>query len=82
MKITVCGKGGCGKSTVSALLVANKIRDEKDEMFVRDRIPESDLLGFVHYNPEIMNADREGVSPYDFSQTAVDEIKKIKEKLS
>jgi CO dehydrogenase maturation factor len=48
---------------------------------VKDRIPESDLLGFVHYNPEIMNADREGVSPYDFSQTAVDEIKKIKEKL-
>ena len=28
-----------------------------------------------------MNADREGVAPYDFSQTAVDEIKKIKEKL-
>ena len=62
-------------------VVANKIRDEKDEVFVRDRIPESDLLGFVHYNPEIINADREGVSPYDFSQTAVDEIKKIKEKL-
>ena len=57
-------------------VVANKIRDESDEAFVKDRIPESDLLGFVHYNPEIMNADREGVSPYDFSQTAVDEIKK------
>ena len=62
-------------------VVANKIRDVSDEAFVKDRIPESDLLGFVHYNPEIMNADREGVSPYDFSQTAVDEIKKIKEKL-
>ena len=57
-------------------VVANKIRDVSDEAFVKDRIPESDLLGFVHYNPEIMNADREGVSPYDFSQTAVDEIKK------
>ena len=62
-------------------VVANKIRDVSDEAFVKDRIPESDLLGFVHYNPEIMNADREGVSPYDFSQTAVDEVKKIKEKL-
>ena len=29
------------------------------------------VICFVHYNPEIMNADREGVSP-DFSQTAVD----------
>ena len=61
--------------------LAEEIRDGKDEMFIRDRIPESDLLGFVHYNSEIMNADREGVAPYDFSQTAVDEIKKIKEKL-
>ena len=56
-------------------VVANKIKAESDEAFVKDRIPESDLLGFVHYNPKIVNADREGASPYDFSQTAVDEIK-------
>ena len=59
-------------------VVANKIRDERDEAFIRSAIPEADLLGFVHYNPEIMDADRQGKSPYDFSPTAIDEIRKIK----
>ena len=32
----------------------------------------------VHYNPEIMEADREGSSPYDYSAAAVEEIRKNK----
>ena len=32
---------------------------------VNERIPEEDLLGFVHYNPEVIDADRQGKSPYD-----------------
>ncbi len=60
-------------------VVANKIRDEKDEAFIRDAIPAENLLGCIHYNTEIMDADRNGKSPYDFSPTAIDEIRKIKE---
>ena len=60
-------------------VVANKIRDGRDEQFIRDAIPEEDFLGFIHYNPEIMDADRNGKSPYDFSPTAIEEIRKIKE---
>ena len=60
-------------------VVANKIRDERDEQFIRDAIPAEDFLGFIHYNPEIMDADRNGKSPYDFSPTAIEEIRKIKE---
>ena len=37
-----------------------------------------DLLGMIHYNMEIMDADRQGKSPYDFSPTAIEEIRKIK----
>ncbi len=59
-------------------VVANKIRDEKDEEFVRKSIPAEDLLGCIHYNPEIMDADRQGKSPYDFSPSAIEEIRKIK----
>ena len=59
-------------------VVANKVRDEKDEQFVRDSIPAEDLLGMIHYNLEIMDADRQGKSPYDFSPTAIEEIRKIK----
>ena len=59
-------------------VVANKVRDEKDEQFVRNAIPEEDLLGIIHYNLEVMDADRNGQSPYDYSPTAIAEIRKIK----
>ena len=62
-------------------VVANKIRDERDEEFIKNSIPVEDLLGFIHYNPEIMDADRQGKSPYDCSPTAIEEIRKIKETL-
>ena len=60
-------------------VVANKIRDDKDEEFIRSAIPAEDLLGCIHYNTEIMDADRNGKSPYDFSPAAIEEIRKIKE---
>ncbi len=59
-------------------VVANKIRDERDEEFIRGAIPAEDLLGMIHFNPEIMDADRNGKSPYDFSPSAIEEIRKIK----
>ena len=59
-------------------VVANKVRDEKDEEFIRNAIPAEDLLGMIHYNLEIMDADRNGKSPYDFSPAAIEEIRKIK----
>ena len=59
-------------------VVANKIRDERDERFIRDVIPAEDFLGFIHYSPDIMEADRQGKSPYDFSPAAIEEIRAIK----
>ena len=60
-------------------VVANKVRDEADEAFVKANIPAEDLLGCIHYNPEIIDADRQGKSPYDFSPKAIEEIRRIKE---
>ena len=59
-------------------VVANKIRDNSDEEFIRASIPAEDLLGFIHYNADIIDADRQGKSPYDFSPAAIEEIRKIK----
>ena len=59
-------------------VVANKVRDERDEAYVRSVIPAEDFLGCILYNPEIMDADRNGKSPYDFSRTAMEEIRNIK----
>ena len=58
---------------------ANKVRDASDEAFIRSVIPAEDLLGCIHYNAEVIDADRQGKSPYDFSPTAIEEIRKIKE---
>ena len=62
-------------------VVANKIRDESDRDFIRNRIPAEDLLGFISYNAEVIDADRKGLSPYDCSPTALEEIRAIKAKL-
>ncbi|MGN0293465.1 MAG: AAA family ATPase [Lachnospiraceae bacterium] len=62
-------------------VVANKVRDKEDEDFIRDRIPADDLLGFIHYNTDVIDADRKGKSPYDFSETAIQEVRAIKERL-
>lgn len=61
-------------------VVANKVRDEEDEEFIREHIKD-DLLGFIHYNPEVIDADRKGSSPYDVSEQAVREIKSIKDRI-
>ncbi len=62
-------------------VVANKVRDEQDEAYIKARIPEEDLLGFVHYNADVIDADRNGQSPFDFSEQAVEEIRAIKAKI-
>lgn len=61
-------------------VVANKVRNQEDEDYIKAHITD-DLLGFIHYNKEVIDADRQGKSPFDFSATAIDEIKIIKDKI-
>ena len=62
-------------------VVANKVRGPEDEAFIQAKIPPEDLLGMIHYNTDVMDADRQGKSPFDFSQDVVKEIQAIKEKI-
>jgi len=62
-------------------VVANKVRNADDEEYLRSRIPEEDLLGMIHYNAEVIEADRRGISPYDVSASAVEEIRAIKDRI-
>ena len=59
-------------------VVANKLRTQEDEAYIRSVIPAEDLLGCIHFNPQIMDADRQGKSPYDFSPASMEEIRNIK----
>lgn len=60
-------------------VVANKVRNEDDENYIKERIPKDDLLGFIHYDADVIDADRNGKSPYDYSEKVVAEVKAIKE---
>jgi CO dehydrogenase maturation factor len=62
-------------------VVANKVRGSEDEEFLKSHIPEDDLFGFIGYNDEVISADRMGVSPFDTSLRAREEIMKIKERI-
>ena len=62
-------------------VVCNKVRDESDKEYLRSRIPESDLLGFISYDADVIDADRKGLSPYDCSPSALAEIRAIKSKI-
>ena len=62
-------------------VVANKVQEEEDEAFVRRNIPAEDLLGMIHYNRQVITADRLGQSPFDVSPETVREIMAIKERM-
>ena len=58
-------------------VVANKVRSEEDREFLRARIPDSEMLGFINYSEDVISADRMGCSPYDAGTAAVDDIRQI-----
>lgn len=62
-------------------VVANKVRDASDEEFIREQVPEEDLLGMIHYNGAVSDADRRCASPYDIATDTVEEIRAIKNKI-
>lgn len=62
-------------------VVANKVRNADDEEFIQNKIPAEDLLGMIHYNTDVIDADRQGKSPYDFSEDVTREIREIKQKI-
>jgi CO dehydrogenase maturation factor len=61
--------------------VGNKVRGAEDEAFIRSNIPENELLGIIHYSDGVIEADRNGRSPFETAGATVDEIRMIKEKL-
>lgn len=62
-------------------VAANKIRGKEDELYFKDLIPTEDFLGFIRFNDDVLSADRRGISPFDISAEATQDIRRIKEKL-
>jgi CO dehydrogenase maturation factor len=62
-------------------VVANKVRNTADEDFIKSHVKGEDFLGFIHYSDEAAGADRDGLSPYDSSESLRNEIGAIRDKI-
>lgn len=62
-------------------VVGNKINSPADEQFIRESLPDFEVLGFLSNDPKVREADLKGMSPYDLAPKAVAEATRIVERL-
>lgn len=62
-------------------VVGNKVRSDDDREYIRLRVSGDDLLGFISYSDEVIDADKREGSPFETGETVTREIEAIKEKL-
>lgn len=65
----------------SVRVVGNKVRDAEDEAYFKDRIPQEDILGFVAYDLDVIDADKRGGSALKASEVARRDIQIVKERI-
>jgi CO dehydrogenase maturation factor len=58
-------------------LVGNKIRGKKDEDFLKKHLRDYKFIGFIRYDEALIEADLDGVSPFDVDSTAKTSIKEM-----
>jgi len=52
--------------------VGNKVRNEKDEEFLKTNLKDFEILGFIPFTAEIIEADLEGRPPYELDPKALE----------
>jgi len=58
-------------------IVGNKVTDKNDETLIRENLNGLELLGFMRYNDKVIEADKQGVSPYDINMDIRYDVKMI-----
>jgi CO dehydrogenase maturation factor len=58
-------------------IVGNKVRSAKDEAFLKKHLSDFDILGFLPYTDNLIEADLNGQSPYDVESAAKDRVKEM-----
>lgn len=69
-----------GLGVKKVFVVANKIRGAEDLDFINRQLQDAVFLGYIGFNHEIMEADKEGISPYNI-KSAVADVLKIRQTL-
>jgi CO dehydrogenase maturation factor len=59
------------------MLVGNKIRTQKDQDFLQDNLKDFAFLGFIPYDDALIEADVDGISPFDSASAAKNNVKEM-----
>ena len=59
------------------MIVGNKINSEEDKRLIEEQLSEFPVLGHMSFNPRVLQADREGRSPYDIDEKIKEEVSAI-----
>jgi CO dehydrogenase maturation factor len=59
------------------MIVGNKVSSDQDRKIIEENLSDFPILGYLSYNPKILEADREGKSPYDIDEKIKGEVKEI-----
>lgn len=59
------------------MIVGNKVKDEEDRRLIEEQLSDFPVLGHMSFNAKILQADREGKSPYDLDEKIKEEVKAI-----
>ena len=62
-------------------VVGNKVRHEKDAEFIRQGLPDFEILGHIPYSDDVVEADLSGRAVYDTAPEAVEAIRSIYQKI-
>ncbi len=62
-------------------VVGCKTQNAADRLFITENMPGFEIIGFINYNPAIVQADRQGTGIYEAAPEAVLEVRQIKERL-
>ena len=63
-------------------LVGNKLRGEEDVLFLQKNAPDMPILGMLPADPAVQDADRLGISVYDYVPSLKEAAEEIKENLT
>jgi len=63
------------------MIVGNKVTSEEDKRIIEESLSDFPVLGHMSFNPKVLQADREGRSPYDMDEKIKEEVGAILEEL-
>jgi CO dehydrogenase maturation factor len=62
-------------------VVGSKVRNEEDRNYIEDNLPTFEVLGFMDLDPQVAEADRQGVSVFEHAPNVVYQVGQIADRL-